>query len=565
MTQLFRTFTIGFLSILLFSCGLSDEEVLERFQKATKSKNWKAAKDLIDEYLERKPNEDIEAYFSRARIATNIEPLDLEEIIADLNTYIENFPENSVAIMYRFQAYLYAAEFEKAMEDIETVIQRHGKNPFLLSWKANTAFLDKKFDIAAKIYEQLTKMPGTYEEIRNNYYYMVFSKHFGSNKEGAMWDTAFLQDRGFEQDSLLMKALIDDKIIFEEVANFHLPKLTIPELEKAIKNDCHELDLFPFKEYRRAELMNKIALEERTKDLEALLENRDEVYTLNLSYNGYKELPKTLLAFKNLQILNLSLNQFTDLEKTIEDISQLPNLKVLLLNECGIKELPENIKLLDQLLVLNMYGNRFEKLPEAIGELRNLKLLGLENNRKLSSLPKSIGNLKCLQVLDVSQTKLTSLPVEVAYCSQLVMLSANRCRIKTLPENFGDLINLRNLSLYGNKIEKLPQSFGGLEILRYLTLTGNRLKGLPKSFKKLDSLGRVSLDGNPIEVFPKELDSLKSVYSIVIHNTPIKNIPYSIANKEGLERILVNPKYISQKNIDSLKTINPSLYVIPQN
>ncbi|MCH2192892.1 hypothetical protein [Kordia sp.] len=564
MTKLFRVFIIGLMSILVFSCGLSDEEVKERLKKALEAKKWKASKQLFDEYIKRTP-EDTEAYFSRARIATNVDPLDLEGIIADLNTYLEKKPESSVAKMFRFQAYLHIAEFEKALEDIETIIKKHGKNSFLLSWKGNAAFLAKKFDIAAKVYEQRTRMSGTYDDVRNNYYYMVFSKHFGGNKEGAIWDTAFLEDRGFKQDSLLMKALINDEIKYDEIANFELPKFTIIELENMLKNNCHEFDLFPDKTYRSVEILNDIAREPNVRDLEALLPKKEEVYVLNLSNNNYEELPKTLFAFKNLQILNLSFNQFTNLEKTIEELSQLPNLKVLLLNRCGIKELPGNIKLLDQLLMLDMYGNRFEKLPEAIGELRNLKYLGLENNLKLTSLPKSIGNLQCLQVLDISQTKLTSLPVEVAYCSQLIMLSANRSRINTLPENFGDLINLRNLSLYGNKIEKLPQSFGDLEVLKYLNVSANRLKDLPGSFKKLDSLGRVSLDGNDFTVFPTELESLKSVFSIIVHDTPIKNIPYAMAKKPSLERILVNPKYITQKNIDSLKAINPTLYVIPQN
>ncbi|MFK7750687.1 MAG: hypothetical protein AB8B65_20010 [Kordia sp.] len=565
MTHFFKTLLVGFVSLLLFSCGnlLSDEEVLERYQKAADAKNWKAAKELLDEYLKRKPDE-IPTYFTRAVIATNIAPLDLESILADLNTYLDKKPEDSAAMMFRFQTYLHMGEFEKALVDIETIIQRNGKLPFLLSWKANCAFMAQKFDLAAKVYEQRTRMPGSYEDVRNNYYYMIFSKHLGSNKEGAIWDTAFLDNRGFEQDSILMKNLLENNIKFEDLANFKLPRFTMEELEKAIKNDCHEFNLFPNNDYRRAEIMNDIAKEPRIEDLEALLPQREKVFSLNLSYNGYKELPKILLKFKNLQIVNLSSNRFTDIEKTIEDLSQLPNLRVLLLNNCGITQLPKNIQLLDQLLILSMRRNSFEKLPESIGALRNLKLLDVSNNRKLTALPKSIQNLQCLQVLDISQIKLTHLPAEVARCSQLVILEANRSHIETLPENFGDLINLRNLSMYINELEKLPQSFGSLEGLQQLTLSSNRLEGLPKSFKNLDSLGRVALDGNRFKTFPKALESLKSVYSIIVYDTPIKSIPYSIAEKPTLERIIVNPRYISQKNIDSLKAINPKLYVIPQ-
>lgn len=565
MTHFFKTLIIGFLSILMVSCGnlLSDEELQERFQKAAVAKNWKASKDLLDEYLERRPD-DIEAYFTRARITTNVIPLDLKSIIADLNTYIENFPGSSVAIMYRFQAYLHANEFENALTDIETIIQKHGKNPFLLSWKGNSAFLAKKFNVAAKVYEQRTRMQGTYEDIRNNYYYMVFSKHLGGNKDGALWDTAFLEDRGFKADSLLMHALIDDKVKFEELANFELPNLTLEELENVIKNECHELDLFDDRGQFRIEILNEIAREPRTEDLEALLPKKEEVYILNLSYNAYKELPKVLFKFKNLQTLNLSGNQFTDPEKTIQELSQLPNLRVLQLNRCNMKKLPESIALLDQLLMLELNWNNLKSLPNAIGELRQLKYLDLGQNLKLTSLPDAFENLKCLQVLDVSQTRLKNFPAVVGYCSQLVKLSASRSKIETLPETLGNLINLRSLSMHYNKIEKLPESIGNLEALRSLDLVSNRLKSLPKSFRKLNNLSSVFLDKNNFETFPEELELLKNVYNIHLSDTPIKSIPYSIAENPALDRIIVNSRYITQKNIDSLKAINPELYVIPQ-
>lgn len=560
-----KLFIVGCIAILLTTCGnlLSDEELKERYQKALDAKNWKASKDLITQYLERIP-EDTEAYFSRAKISTNVAPLDIPLIISDLTTFIDRNPENSLATLFRFQAYLHANAFEKAMTDIETIISRHGKNAFLLSWKANCAFMVQKFDLAAKVYEQRIRMPGTYEDIRNNYYFMIFSKYLGDNKEGAVWDTAFLDDRGFQEDTLLLRNIIEDKLTFEQVAKFELPRLTIGEMEKLIKNECFEFNMFDKEKRFRVEILNDIARLERTENLEALLPQLEEIYSLNLTSSGYKELPKALFKFKNLQVLDLSANQFTDWEKTFQELSQLPNLRILRLNRCNLRELPKNIALLDQLLMLSVHGNNLKKLPDAIGELRQLKYLDIGMNLKLTSIPDTFQNLQCLQVLDVSQTRFQNFPAVIGYCSQLIELSANRCKIETLPETLGNLVNLRRISLHTNKIETLPQSFGNMEALRTIDLAANRLKGLPKSFEKLDDLYSVFLNENDFETFPKELESLKSMYNLYIHQTPIPNIPYSVAKNPSLERLIVNPTYISQKNRDSLKAINPSLYVIPQ-
>ncbi|PTX63757.1 leucine rich repeat (LRR) protein [Kordia periserrulae] len=565
LTNFSKILSIGFLSIIFITCGnlLSDEELQERYQKASESKNWKAAKDLIDEYLERKP-EDIEAYFSRAKIATNVAPLDIKGIISDLNTYLEHVPESSLATLFRFQAYLYANEFEKAMADIDTIIERHGKNPFLLSWKGNCAFMSQKFDIAAKVYEQRTRMPGTYEDIRNNYYFMIFSKYLGNNKEGAVWDTAFLDNRGFQEDTLLMRNIIEDKITFEQVAKFELPKLTISEMDGILKNNCADFNMFDENKRFQIEILNSIARVPRTENLKALLPQRNELKIVNLRDSELHELPTTLFQFKNLEILDLSRNQFTDIEKTIQQLSLLPNLRILKLGQCGIRKLPENIALLDNLWMLSLQGNLLQELPNGIGELRQLKYLSLETNLKLTSLPVTFQNLQCLQYLEISQTRLKQFPAVVGYCSQLIKLSANRCKIETLPETLSYLVNLRSLSMHHNKIEKLPQTFGDLETLRSINLSTNKLKGLPKSFQKLQNLFDVSLDSNDFKMYPKELAKLKNLYSIDVHDTPISNIPTSIAKDSELKYLMVNPKYISQKNIDSLQTINPNLNVTPR-
>ncbi|CAN2041547.1 hypothetical protein GMMP15_530005 [Candidatus Magnetomoraceae bacterium gMMP-15] len=53
-----------------------------------------------------------------------------------------------------------------------------------------------------------------------------------------------------------------------------------------------------------------------------------------------------------------------------------------------------------------------EKIPVEIGELKNLQLLDLSSN-KLTSLPAEIGELKNLLSLYLSSNKLTSLPKEI--------------------------------------------------------------------------------------------------------------------------------------------------------
>jgi len=78
---------------LVISCSslLSDEELKKRYDIAIKSKDWQTSALLLDEIIERNPN-DKEAYFSRAIARTNATPSNLDGIISDLSTYIEAYP-----------------------------------------------------------------------------------------------------------------------------------------------------------------------------------------------------------------------------------------------------------------------------------------------------------------------------------------------------------------------------------------------------------------------------------------------------------------------------------------
>lgn len=551
---------------LFTSCtsNLSDQELKLQYEEAIGLKNWRKSIELLDEAIKRGPK-NIEAYYSRAIVKTNYTPNNLDEIISDLSIYLKgaNYQHKN-ARMARFHAFFKRKDFENAMSDINILIDENGKNSFLLSWKANCAFADKKFDIAERCYNERLKLSGTIEDLRNSYYYLILSKYFGGNKDGAIWDCAFLPDRGFKEDEEFMKMIMEDRLDFKNYINFKIPNLNVRELEELINNHCSDLDVFQGKNYYRSELLEQLAHLPRTVNIKELLANKETIYSIDLSYSELKELPKEIFQFINLQTLNLSGNKFPDTEKLILNLSKLPNLKVLQLNNLRLKTLPQNIQLLTNIEVLCLSQNKLKYLSEDIGKLSKLKLLSLRNNKTLKDLPKLIGDLSCLQRLDVSGTGLIRLREELSNCNELVSISANASKIKTLPINIGNLINLKHLNLGYNKIKELPTTIGALKELQDLSLADNELKGLPKGISGLEKLGSISLEFNRFEKFPKELLELKSMYSIWIHNNSIKEIPLEVAKMPKIERILIDHQVITDENIAKLKEINPSMYVIKE-
>jgi internalin A len=144
----------------------------------------------------------------------------------------------------------------------------------------------------------------------------------------------------------------------------------------------------------------------------------------------------------------------------------------------GLTALPESIGELRDVQRLRLSENRLEALPESICQLSQLKSLRLWGNR-LRALPESIGQLKRLELLDISRNKLTALPESVGQLTQLRGLYAWSNRLSALPKSIGELGQLQRLSLSENKLEALPESLQKIAGLEELYLHGNEKLGIP--------------------------------------------------------------------------------------
>ncbi|XP_040267620.1 leucine-rich repeat protein 1 [Bufo bufo] len=130
--------------------------------------------------------------------------------------------------------------------------------------------------------------------------------------------------------------------------------------------------------------------------------------------------------------------------------------------------------------------------------LKRLQKLDLSNNH-IKKLPKTIGDLACLQELTLHNNFLETFEVELCNStlrSSLKALDLSENRLKALPFQFCNLQELVSLKLDGNELVQLPFAIGKLSKLRFLSATKNKLPYLPNSFRTL-VLENLDLFGNP--------------------------------------------------------------------
>eukprot|EP01018_Ginkgo_biloba_P016093 Gb_37039 [translate_table: standard] len=152
-----------------------------------------------------------------------------------------------------------------------------------------------------------------------------------------------------------------------------------------------------------------------------------------------------------------------------------------------------------------------EALPQK--EYPVLRTLMLSTSNLNNILEKYLENLPLLRVLDVSRTNITSLPKSVGNLKRLEHLNASHCtQLKRLPDEIGKLEFLRHLDLTSCcNLESLPKSVVNLKRLAHLNAC--HCRRLPAEIGELECLNLTyccNLESSPKSVVEKSLNSQRS-------------------------------------------------------
>ncbi|XP_030465003.1 disease resistance protein L6-like [Syzygium oleosum] len=249
---------------------------------------------------------------------------------------------------------------------------------------------------------------------------------------------------------------------------------------------------------------------------------------LNLSYCHWLTVTPDLSAHSSLEILILE--ECENLNWIDPSIGQLRRLKHLNLNGCcSLWKLPilGSLKALTELFMdrvtsaLESYEKNWsyvevkaimdgvtsaresngsdwpsvEKslgirhVPSSIGALLNLECLSICGAPRLTRLPESIGLLKSLVELNISDTGIIELPSSIVHLKNLKVLKMNRSCITKLPAAIGMWEKLEEI--HGedcSALQMIPNDVARLSFLKIFKLTETRVKKVPELPPSLISL-----------------------------------------------------------------------------
>jgi len=262
----------------------------------------------------------------------------------------------------------------------------------------------------------------------------------------------------------------------------------------------------------------------------------------------------------------------TKINKVPQNIFNLLNIRSLLLtSKYRINNVPKEIGQLTNLQLLDLSSNQFSALPKEIGQLTNLQLLDLSSNQ-FSALPKEIGQLTNLRSLDLSSNQLSALPKEIGQLTNLRSLDLNSNKLLYLSNEISRLDNLQSLNLHSNKLSHLPKEISQLSNLKSLGLTINKLSTLPKEINQLTNLQYLRLRNNELSTIPNEIGQLVNLQSLELDNNELSNLPKEICQLHNLQSLSLSnnelsnlPKEICQlPNLQFLYLTNNNLSTLPK-
>ncbi|KAJ0794951.1 putative P-loop containing nucleoside triphosphate hydrolase, leucine-rich repeat domain superfamily [Helianthus annuus] len=326
----------------------------------------------------------------------------------------------------------------------------------------------------------------------------------------------------------------------DDLVELHVPVGCLKRLTYLNLKDCKRLkSVSLIKDLESLEFLNVSGLHLKEFEEIILCHSNSNLQELRFDGNDIENLPSPIGNLHKLVML--SFNRCDKLKSLPGSICSLHHLRVLSLVDCGIEELPEDIGQLECLEELDLRCSKIKHLPDSICKLKHLKNLILDSC-KVCKLPENFGQIDSLNRLGLRSTKIRDVPSSICKLKHLEYLDLSECsELEKLPENLGELESLNGLSVTSTKIRDIPSSICKLKHLKYLNLAYcSELEKLPENLGDLESLITLSVTSTKIRDVPSSICKLKHLKELYLSEcSELEKLPENLGDLESLNKLSV--------------------------
>ncbi|KAL5574422.1 hypothetical protein UlMin_016121 [Ulmus minor] len=280
-----------------------------------------------------------------------------------------------------------------------------------------------------------------------------------------------------------------------------------------------------------------------------------QLWSLNLYDNQlYGELPHSLINLTQLCNFDVENNSLVGElpSKIVRNWSGLKNLHLSLNNflaqdyNTNLDPFFTSLKNCTFLEELQLSGLQISaRLPSSIERLgSNLKILFLQENQLLGSIPPAIGNLSSLTTLNLTSNLLSgTIPAELSQLTMMEQLFLGHNLFPgPIPDFLGQFPHLGLLDLSNNNLSgEVPSSLGNLSRLMYLFLNNNSLSGkIPPTLGHCTVLNKIDLSHNRLTgMIPPEISGMSEIRIFInLSNNHLEGpLPMELSKLDDVQEI----------------------------
>lgn len=255
-------------------------------------------------------------------------------------------------------------------------------------------------------------------------------------------------------------------------------------------------------------------------ELPASLETCKKLKKLKLNNNRITFLPKWFKDFVNLEELDISGNRKLNINQAFSLISKLPKLRKLTANHCNMFYLPVAIRKAEALKEVNLSDNHIKYLPP-IFEYTFWEKLDLSYNC-IDTLPSTLVFMNTLKSLDLSFTP--AIEQKLTYY------------------NLEFLNNLESLKISG--ANNLPKEVSKLDFIKELILSNGTFETLPEEFQKITTLKKLDVRGcdnlKISDLIESLVGSYKTLKELKVGNKNLTTMPFNISKLRKIEKLYID-------------------------
>ena len=173
--------------------------------------------------------------------------------------------------------------------------------------------------------------------------------------------------------------------------------------------------------------------------------------------------------------------------------------------------------------------NKLTSLPKSWGNITTIGDSAF-SSKQLTSIPDSWGNITTIGGAAFSSNQLTSLPDSWENITTINRAAFSSNQLTSIPDSWENITTIGNGAFQRNQLTSIPDSWGNITTIDSSAFSNNQLTSLPESWGNITTIGGGSFVSNKLTSIPDSWENITTIGNYAFNNNQLTSLPESWGN-----------------------------------